>query len=46
VTAWGHILTSAEEALQPHCKHYPIRPQLFSIRAMIVTVARLLGPKP
>ena len=24
VTAWGHILTSAEEALQPHCKRsYP-----------------------
>ena len=26
VTAWGHILTSAEEALQPHCKRDPIRP--------------------
>ena len=25
VTAWGHILTSAEEALQPHCKRDPIR---------------------
>ena len=25
-TAWGHILTSAEEALQPHCTGDLIRP--------------------